>query len=678
MKKIKQDGKLLEKLKLKFDEIYSVTWPEREQCIEDRRFATIAGAQWEGNLKDQFENKPRPEVNKVKQAIIRIINERRNNKITVNYISKKGEEKDNLAETCGDFFRGIEDDSNSTEADDNTFEDGITGGFGAMRVTNQDLDDYEYDNDSQKLVIKPIYDAESSVFFDLDAKAYDKSDAYCCFVISGMTKSKFENLYGDDISSWDLNITNNVGRQFDWVNSDEVYVAEYFEVVEETETLYIYKDLYGKKHYYFESELEDEELMSFIEDYKYELIKETEAKRRRVIKRVMCGDRFLEEESYIPGKCIPVIPFYGIRWYIQGIERYCGHTRLLKDIQRIGNVQRAKLMEIAALSSISKPIFTPEQMAGHQELWAEDNLMQNPYLLVNEITDDNGNVIPAGPLAYTKAPEVPQALASLIALSDNDMKEMTGNAEQGEKVVSNFSGKAMETVQKRIDMQSYIYMSNWAKTKKRLGEVVLSMIPDVYVEKNRKVKGIGEQSETRSIELMKPMENDKGELYFENDLSQARFDVKTVIGPSSISKRDQLIRTLTEILPYTQDPTTQAAITSSIITNMEGDGLSDIKNYFRMRLVREGVIEPTEKEKEILQREQEAAAQQPPSADQKYLETESQKNEADVLKKLAEAEETQAKSENERANTLKTLYEIGGDIDDLREIKTVELDEQIG
>jgi len=42
-----------------FDDIVSASLDERKQCVEDRRFYSIAGAQWEGALGDQFENKPK-------------------------------------------------------------------------------------------------------------------------------------------------------------------------------------------------------------------------------------------------------------------------------------------------------------------------------------------------------------------------------------------------------------------------------------------------------------------------------------------------------------------------------------------------------------------------------------------------------------------------------------------
>jgi hypothetical protein len=117
-----------------FDNIQGVMRDERLQCLEDRRFYSIAGAQWEGNLYEQYLNKPKFEVNKVHLAVMRIINEYRNNRITVDFVSKDGTADDKLADVCDGLFRADEQDSGSNEAYDNAFEEAVGGGFGAFRL----------------------------------------------------------------------------------------------------------------------------------------------------------------------------------------------------------------------------------------------------------------------------------------------------------------------------------------------------------------------------------------------------------------------------------------------------------------------------------------------------------------------------------------------------------------
>jgi hypothetical protein len=115
-------------------------------------------------------------------------------------------------------------------------------------------------------------------------------------------------------------------------------------------------------------------------------------------------------------------------------------------------------------------------------MWAEDNVKNYPYLLVNQLTDPNGNPAAIGPQSYTKAPDIPPAMAALLQVTEQDMQDVLGNQQAGEQLQPNISGKAVELIQNKLDMQTFIYVSNMAKAVKRTGEVWLSMAKDVYVE----------------------------------------------------------------------------------------------------------------------------------------------------------------------------------------------------
>jgi hypothetical protein len=328
-------------------------------------------------------------------------------------------------------------------------------------------------------------------------------------------------------------------------------------------------------------------------------------------------------------------------------------VRLAKDAQRLKNMQLSKMAEIAALSSVEKPILTPEQVAGHQVMWQDDNLRNYPYLLINPISGPDGSTQVAGPVAYTKSPNLPPAMAALLQITDVDIKEVLGNQEQGDKIVANVSGKAVQMVQQRLDMQSFIYVSNYAKAKRRCGEVWLSMAKETYVEPGRKMKGIKEQNQVGSIELMKPMVSDEGELEYENDLSEAEFDLAVEIGPSFRSQREAIVQSLTGLIAITQDPQTQSVLQAMVILNMEGEGLEQTREYFRRKLVDMGALEPEEKDMERLQA---AAQQQDPN--NTLLQAAAEEALAKAAKARAEVVKTGAESELTQAKTMETLSKI--------------------
>ena len=650
-----------------FDNIQSAVRDERIQCLSDRRFYSIAGAQWEGDLEKQFENKPKFEVNKIHLSVIRIINEYRNNRITVDFVSKEGDEYDKLADVCDGLYRSDEQDSGAQEAYDNAFEEGVGGGMGAWRLRAEYEDDEDEENEKQRIKIEPIFDADSSVFFDLNAKRQDKADAKKCFVLTSMTPGAYKEEYGDDPTSWGKTITQ---TEFDWNTPDVVFVAEYYKVEYETETYRIFKDLNGDEEKYSEKDFEaDEELEARLFAIGSQEVRTRKIKRKRVHKYIISGSKVVEDCGLIAGKHIPIIPIYGKRWYVDNVERCMGHVRLAKDTQRLKNMQLSKLGEISALSSVQKPIFASEQIVDHKAMWEDDNIKNYPYLIAEPLTNPDGSIAVMGPQAYTQPPVIPPALAALLQLTETDMKEILGG-QGGEEIVSNISGKAVEMIQTRLDMQSYIYMDNFAKGMRRSGEVWLGMAKDIFVEEGRKLKTVGPQGEQSTIELMKPVLNEEGARELENDLSEADFDIVADVGPSSTSKKAATVRNLMGMMQATADPETVQVLSATAMMNMEGDGISETKDFFRQKLLRLGAVKPTDEEQKQLLEE---SHNRPEDPNTKYLnaaaaeaDAKAKKANADTINTIAKAEKTQAEtaeifanmSREERAEVMAMLEKI--------------------
>ena len=637
-----------------FDDVQSALRDERLQCLQDRRFYSLAGSQWEGPLWDQYENKPKFEVNKIMLAVIRIINEYRNNRITVDFVSKDGEENDKLAEVCDGLYRADEQASVADEAYDPAFEEAVGGGIGAWRLRTAYEDEENDEDDRQRIRIEPIFDADSSVFFDLGAKRQDKSDAKYCYVVTSMTRQAYRDTWGDDPTDWPKEIHQ---YEFDWATPDVVYVAEYYKVEEKTETIRIFQAIDGSEERYSQADFSaDETLEETLAAIGTTEVRQKRVKRKRVRKYIMSGGRVLEDAGYIAGKCIPIVVVYGKRWFVDNVERCMGHVRLAKDAQRLKNMQLSKLGEISALSSVEKPILTPEQVAGHQVMWAEDNLKDYPYLLINPITDQNGNQAVTGPVAYTRSAQIPPAMAALLQITETDMQDILGNQQGADKMVSGISGKAVEMIQTRVDMQSFIYMSNFAKGMKRCGEIWLSIARDIYIEEKRKMKTIAADGGAGMVELMQPtIDQDSGKVMLANDVSAATFDVVAEVGPTSSSKKQATVRAITGMLQITQDPDTAQVLTAMAMMNMEGEGLSDTNAYFRKKLLRMGAVKPTDAETQELMAEMQGQPQDPNAI---YLQAAAEEATAKAAKARADTVETVASAELKRAQTLETLGKV--------------------
>jgi hypothetical protein len=158
---------------------------------------------------------------------------------------------------------------------------------------------------------------------------------------------------------------------------------------------------------------------------------------------------------------------------------------------------------------------------------------------------------------------------------------------------------------------------------------------------------------------MQPMiDQETGAMKMANDLSEATFDVIAEVGPSSSSKRAATVRALTGMMQITQDPETQQVLTAMAMMNMEGEGVSDANAYFRKKLLRMGVVKPTDDEAEELMAEMEGQPQDPNTM---YLQAAAEEASAKAAKARADTVETIASAELKNAQTMQTLSKVEND-----------------
>ncbi|BDA93756.1 portal protein [Citrobacter freundii] len=603
---------------LRFDRAYSPQQDVREKCVEATRFARVPGGQWEGataagtKLDDQFEKYPKFEINKVATELNRIISEYRNNRITVKFRPGDREASEELANKLNGLFRADYEETDGGEACDNAFDDAATGGFGCFRLTSMLVNEYDPMDERQRIAIEPVYDPSRSVWFDPDAKKYDKSDALWAFCMYSLSPEKYEAEYGKTPPS-SLDTTTITSWEYDWFAPEVVYIAKYYEVRKESVDVISYQQpITGEIATYDSDQIEDIE--DELADAGFIEVARRSVKRRRVYVSVVDGENFLEKPRRIPGEHIPLIPVYGKRWFIDDIERVEGHIAKAMDPQRLYNLQVSMLADTAAQDPGSIPTMDPEQVKGYETHWANRNKKRPAYLPIRPPRDKQGNPIgPAAPASYTPQAQLSPAIATMLQLTSADIQEVTGGSQAMQQMPSNIAQETVSNLMNRSDMASFIYLDNMAKSLKRAGEVWLSMAREVYGS-DREVRVVNEDG-TDDIALMNAQVVDRqtGNVVALNDLSTGRYDVTVDVGPSYTARRDATVSVLTNVLStmLPNDPM-RPAIQGIILDNIDGEGLDDFKEYNRNQLLTSGIVKPrNEKEQLIVMQAQQAAASQP-------------------------------------------------------------------
>ncbi len=656
MKMVFPGEELLDRALRQFNEISTAPRDERMLSLEDRRFVFIQGAQWEGDWGQQFENCLRVQINKTQRGHDKIINDYRANRFTVNFRPVAGQSNDGTSELLNGLLYADMYRSAGQEALDNAFGDGAAGGMGAWRLRNEYEDDSDPDNDHQRIAIEPVFDADQRVFFDLDAKRYDKSDARFAYLMNSMTVDAFRAEYGHDrTSSWPENRSQ--PNWFDWFRPNVVYVAEYYEVEEVKRELRIYsRDVTDEEYRHWAEEMSPE----MADDYEKRGFeqKTRRIKRRRIHKWIMSGAEILEDCGYIAGEAIPIVPYYGKRVFIDNVERVKGHVRDAKDPARVYNAQISKLTEISSLSPRELPIVAPEQVEGLQDHWARQNIDRHAYALLNPLIDpQTGSIVQTGPTAYIKPPDVPPVQAALIQQLGGDIAEITYGDDSSTEIKSNVSGEAMDIAASRVDAKSFIYMDNFKLSVQRFGEVYYSMAREVYVEEGREVETMDEDGQTSNATLHETYTNPQTQVTGKrHDLSYGKFNIIADVTEATVTRRDKTVRTMMTLAQAAVSVQAvemgQAAILTAI-KNMDGEGIDDIKAFAHKLAINIGLDEMNEEEKK------QAQASQQPDAQQEVLAAQAKALAAQADKFVADTEQSKAKTVLTLAQAKKTNVEAG-------------------
>jgi hypothetical protein len=679
-------AEVLTKALERFHRIESASRDDRELSRNDRRFGTIPGAMWEEPmLAMTFAAKPRFELSYIMGARIRMEGEYRANRPAVTFMPRDvgNAANDELAEALNGLFRADWDQFHGDGAGGNGFSEMILGGMGALHVQCVPEDPDDEDCERQRIAFKPVVDADISVYYDLDAKDQEKRDATHAFKVFTVTRSAFAEMFpGHDPATWPVS-TETYG--YDWCTPDVVKLADYYVVEHVKVQTSTVKPLLDPPYQMTDDELDDEDhdADGYADDETPPLTQREiltaqgcvitpDAKPKRVKqirKYLMSGGAILEDYGPINGTEIPLPVLYGIRDWVDGKERWQGIVRVAADAQRVVNMGFSRLVELSATGAAKQAVFTPEEMVGHGASWATRNIEAPAYLLRNRQTSSDGSMLPTGPIEWTPTPEIDQATAGVLQLSQSSLKEILGHKEQHANLVGGVTGKAIELQQVAKDVMSLIYLDQAKQFMQRVGECWLSAAVDVYVEPGRKMKTIGADMKTRgSITLGEPGVDDDGNLIKRYDLSRVKFDVIVDVGPSTVTKRAAIVSALTNLLMVIpqDDPETRQVVTAALLANMEGEGLAALRGYFRRKLVRMGVEKPTEIEQAEIDKEKAAAGPPQPGPQDLALLALAEKEKNLAVKAQADTALSQANAQKALAQTAKTeaeRLEIVADLD---------------
>lgn len=324
---------VFQEAKKRFAFCNTVEGDAQKHFLEDYKFAEADsdnGYQWPNRLFQQRDiaGKPCLTINETRQHNLQIINDAKQNKPGIKIRPTGGGASAASAKVWQDIVRHIEYISSAQRAYDLATAFQVKGGWGYIRLVTDYAGPDTFD---QEIYIIPVKDP-TSIFLDPHAQQPDKSDANYGFVFRDLDKDTFDSLYPEYV--------NEAGQSplgedsIFWTSSSHVRVVEYYRRVNEPDTLIAYIDPNDQQRHYARKSIIGEELAAKLLTLPGSQSRETF--NTKVYWYLIIGNKVRDMTEW-PGKYIPIIMVIGEETVIEGQLDRKGHTRALKDPQRMYN-----------------------------------------------------------------------------------------------------------------------------------------------------------------------------------------------------------------------------------------------------------------------------------------------------------------------------------------------------
>lgn len=529
----------------------------RRLFIDDLRFANADADnkfQWPTRMWNDRQRDERPAltVNKVRQHNLNIINDARMNKPGIKYRAAGNGATAEAARIWDGIARHIEYQSNAPAHYDYATTFQVQAGIGYLRVNTDYVDENSFD---QEIYITSVSDP-LSVYLDPDARAPAKEDARFGFIFEELPKEVFDKKYPNYSKYAGMSVLN--GASTGWSNKDYVRVAEYYEAEDIDDELLL-----------MDGQVPIMASLLRKADPKNPAFDDPMVMRRPVTRRVIhyhfiVGNHVVEEEErdWI-GTTIPIIPVIGEETIIEGRMDRKGHTRALKDPQRMYNYWASAAVEYGALQSKTPWIVGVESVEGFEEYWATANRQNHAYLPYKSVGDDGKPLPPPSRVE----PPVPSPVALKgMEVANIEMQMVSGQYEnQMGQQGNERTGKAIAERQRQGDRATYHFIDHLAIAIRQIGKIILELVPKVY-DTQRIVAILAENNESLEVKLDPSLQQAHMLELNENNEVIGRilnpgvgtYEVMADVGPGYATRREEAFNALTLIL--TQNPTLTGVI----------------------------------------------------------------------------------------------------------------------
>lgn len=549
----------------KWDDLWKVN---RDQY---HLFTTFTmGEQWTEDESRVFENyKKIPlTMNKLAPLINHLMGEQRQNTPNLQCVPEDAV-PEQTAEVREALVKDISLSSHARVVYQTAFQQAAVGGFGAYIVATE----YEHENTfHQKPVFLAVKDP-TRCYWDAGAMTPCKTDGMHAGNRTRVSRKKFRALYGKKLEQA-IPTSNEENTFIAVADDDSITIIDHYERKYKKSTLYLLdngESLTAKELDELDRLMMDDKEILMKDGMPVQVIDTRMTHEYSVKYQKWAGDYILEEEDF-PSEQLPVIFVDQSSYYDKRERQICRpFIKDAKDAQKYLNylaTQCAYTLKtsrydqyIAARANVSAP--------DTQTIWRDPSTVQGA--LIYDETPNGSKPERVAP------PELSQSLTVQYERALMDIQTSTGmyNTQIGERG-NEVSGRAIDARTRRGSYNTFIPFDSLNRAIAVGGEIINEMIPKLYDTERTLKLNMQDRGETE-VTINKPKDEYGGEV--EHDMTEGRYKIRLVPGPSYEGQKAENLESLKEVLQA--DPQLFQLIGDLYVENLPLANNIELKNRVR-------------------------------------------------------------------------------------------------
>lgn len=584
-------------------EWYGDAWQHFVEDIKFRHGDSENGWQWPDGIRRnrEFDRKPCLTMNVVRQHNFQIVNSMKQRKAAVKIIATGGPATQESAGIFKGIVRHIEYRSEAQSAYSTAAEFQVDGGIGWWRLVTEYCDNESFDQDIRILRVND----PMSIILDPDAQEKDKCDSKYGFVFDLIPKTEFKAAYPRIAKMVGDAPLLGGGPFANWVKKDHIWICEYFRKVAKHDRLFSFIDPATKERKtILESKLPDEVAKSVAD---HELTKIRDVWPEVVEWKLLAGDKVADSTIW-PGKYIPLIPVLGEEIVVDGQYDCKGHTRAMKDPQRMYNYNASAQVEFVALQGKTPWVAAIEAIEGHEQYWQSANVINHsvlPYNMFNEEFPEK----PIPPPSRTEPPNAAPGYEAGMQTAFNQMMMTSGQWQNQMGMMGNErTGAAIDARTDQGDNATYHFQDNFALALRYTGKQIIDLVPKIYDTK-RILTIIADDGSEEELEIDPAAKqayiqhiNHQGQVIKRIfNPNAGAYGIAADVGPSYASKQNETVDKMTLVL--TQAPTLVPIIGDLLLGSMDFEAAQEAARRMKRMVPPQALGQgPSPSEQELTQK----------------------------------------------------------------------------